>query len=63
MRLLFVILFLGLSINACGKKGKLIQPGPVGSYPKSYPSLPKSFEPIPKTEDLGLEKSHTLQNN
>jgi predicted small lipoprotein YifL len=63
MRLLFVILFLGLSLNACGKKGGLVQPGPKGSYPKTYPSLPKSFEHIREVEDLELENAHTLQNN
>ncbi|MDP3531770.1 MAG: hypothetical protein Q8S31_00560 [Alphaproteobacteria bacterium] len=71
MRLLFTMLFLGLSLSACGKKGKLVQPGPIGSYPKSYPSLPKSFEPIQKMDEkesnklsiLDSEKAHTLQNN
>lgn len=79
MRLLFIISCLGLSISACGKKGKLVQPGPADAYPKSYPSFPKNFEPVQQQdnkndkkettasdwglEHWGLEKTQALQNN
>lgn len=62
MRLLFVILFLSLSLNACGKKGALIQPEPYGSYPRTYPSFPKSFEPIQKMEDDEKNKLSSLDS-
>jgi predicted small lipoprotein YifL len=55
---LFIGFALTLSISACGKKGKLVNPTPNNPYPRTYPSLPKSFgKKIEKKEDKKSEEN------